>query len=230
MATDVDVLALLDLHTARLEATADALDDVTGPSRCAGWTRGHVLTHLARNAEAIERMVGAAVDGSGAAMYPSDEARDADIDAGAARDAATQAADLRATDRAVAGALARLGPEHADRMVERTPGGRLVPAGRLAFMRLREVVLHHLDLDADFALGDVEPALVGVLLDEEVARLRAVDDPPDLTLRAPDGSQWTVGVGTTTVSGTPAALLGWLARGLTDSVTGDPLPRLPDGR
>jgi maleylpyruvate isomerase len=230
MATDVDVLALLERHTALLEATADGLDDVTGPSLCAGWTRGHVLTHLARNAEAIARMVGAAVDGTGEAMYPSDEARDADIDAGAGRDAPTQAADVRATDRDVAAALARLGAEHAERPVERTPGGRLVPAGRLGFMRLREVVLHHLDLDAGFDLGDVEPDLLGVLLDEEVTRLRASDDPPDLTLRAVDGSQWTVGVGTTTVSGTPAALLGWLARGLTDGVSGDPLPQLPDGR
>lgn len=230
MAPDVDVLALLDVHTTRLVDTAQRLEDVTRPSRCDGWTRGHVLTHLARNAEAIERMVGAAVDGTGEAMYPSDEARDADIDAGAGREAAVQAADVRDTAAAVAVALARLGPQHAEKPVERTPGGRLFPAGRLGFMRLREVVLHHLDLDAGFALDDVEPELVGVLLDDEVARLRAVDDPPDLTLRGPDGSQWTVGVGTTTVSGTPAALLGWLARGLTDGVTGDPLPQLPDGR
>ena len=46
----------------------------------------------------------------------------------------------------------------------------------------------------------------------------------------PDGDQWTIGLGTASVTGSRAALLGWLARGLTDGVDGDPLPRLPKGR
>ena len=61
-------------------------------------------------------------------------------------------------------------------------------------------------------------------------RLRAADPVPDLTLRTPDGDEWTVGVGTASVTGERAALLGWLARGLTGGVAGDPLPRLPEGR
>ena len=228
--SDSALLDALDRHSARLEATADGLDDVTGRSLCDGWSRGHVLTHLARNAEAIAGLCRAAVDGTGEAMYPSDSVRDGDIDAGARRDAGAQAADVRATDRLVADALARLRPEHAQPMLERTPGGRLVPAGRLAFMRLREVVLHHVDLDAGFGFADVEPALVADLLEEEVTRLRACDPPPDVTLRTDDGAEWTVGLGTTEVAGDRVGLLGWLARGLTDGVSGDPLPRLPEGR
>ncbi len=189
--SDSALLDALDRHSTRLEATADGLDDVTAPSLCPGWTRGHVLSHLARNAEAIAGLCRAAVDGEQRAMYPSDEARDADVEAGAGRDAATQAADVRATDRLVAEQLARLRPEHAEVPLERTPGGRLVPAGRLPFMRLREVVLHHLDLDAGFGLTDVEPELTADLLAEEVARLRACDPAPDLTLRTDEGDEWT---------------------------------------
>ena len=41
--------------TVSLLGTASRLrpGDETAPSLCAGWTRGHVLTHLARNADAI---------------------------------------------------------------------------------------------------------------------------------------------------------------------------------
>ena len=46
-------LAQLGESTDRLLATAGALTgaQVAGPSRLPGWTRGHVLTHLARNAD-----------------------------------------------------------------------------------------------------------------------------------------------------------------------------------
>lgn len=230
MAPDIDLLAALHRHSARLEATADALDDVTAPSLCTGWTRGHVLTHLARNAEGIAGLCRAAVDDTGEPMYPSDQARDADIEAGAGRDPATQAQDVRATDRLVAAQLARLRPEHTSRRLERTPGGRLLPAGVLPFMRLREVVYHHVDLDAGFGFADVEPELVEAFLAEEVTRLRTADGAPDVTLRSTEGDQWSVGMGTAQVSGDRAALLGWLARGLTHGVAGDPLPELPAGR
>lgn len=226
----LDPLDRLPRHSALLEATAAGLDDVAAPSLCAGWSRGHVLTHLARNAEAIARMCRAVVDGTGETMYPSDAARDADIEAGAAREPAVQAADVRASDELVAAALARVGPEHADRQAERTPGGQLVPGGRLAFMRLREVVLHHVDLDAGFGFADLEPDLVEVLLREEVDRLRSVPDPPDVTLRTTEGDEWTVGLGSVEVRGTRTGVLAWLARGLTDGVTANPLPRLPGGR
>ena len=97
-------------------------------------------------------------------------------------------------------------------------------------MRLREVVFHHVDLDAGFGFDDIEPDLLRLFLEEEVARVRAADDAPDATLTTPDGDQWTIGLGTASVTGSRAALLGWLARGLTDGVSGEPLPRLPKGR
>ena len=95
-------------------------------------------------------------------------------------------------------------------------------------MRLREVVFHHVDLDAGFGFADIEPDLQRLFLEEEVRGCARPSDAPDATLRTPEGDEWTVGAGTASVTGSRAALLGWLARGLTDGVGGDPLPRLPE--
>ena len=113
--------------------------------------------------------------------------------------------------------------------LERTPGQFLIKDKNIPFMRLRELVFHHVDLLGGFGFGDLDPELQRLLLDEEVRRLRAADPAPDLTLRTPDGDEWTVGLGTASVVGERGALLGWLGRGLTDGLTGDPLPRLPEG-
>lgn len=230
MDTRPDLLEALDRQTARLEATTERLDDVAAPSLCEGWSRGHVLTHLARNAEGIAALVRAAVDDSGETMYASAEARDADIDAGAGRPVEEQARDVRDTAAAVGAELRRLRPEHGETRLERVPGVRFIPARHLPFMRLREVVYHHVDLDAGFGFADVDAPLLVVFLDDEVKRLRRCDPAPDLTIRTTEGDEWTVGLGTTTVSGDRASVLAWLARGLTDGVSADPLPHLPEGR
>ncbi|GAA4402369.1 maleylpyruvate isomerase family mycothiol-dependent enzyme [Fodinibacter luteus] len=231
MATGIpDVLARVTPHTDRLLATARALDDAAAPSLCEGWTRGHVLTHLARNADGLSALVRSAVDGTGETMYASPQARDDDIEAGAARPLHELVADVEASAGSLAQVLPRLGPGHAEQRLERTPGEFLVKAKNIPFMRLREVVYHHVDLDAGFTFAGVEPDLLRAFIAEEVRRLRALDPAPDLTLRTPEGDEWTVGVGTASVTGSPAALLAWLARGLTGGVAGDPLPRLPKGR
>ncbi|HQF04569.1 MAG TPA: maleylpyruvate isomerase family mycothiol-dependent enzyme, partial [Phycicoccus sp.] len=74
----------LRAQTDALIATVTTLDDLEVPSLCAGWSRAHVLTHLARNADGIGNLVRAAAGAPGT-MYASDEARDADIEAGAHR-------------------------------------------------------------------------------------------------------------------------------------------------
>ncbi len=189
-----------------------------------------MLTHVARNADGLAALVRSAVDGTGETMYTSPEDRDADIEAGAGRPAAELVDDVERTARALAEQLTRLGPEHAELRLERTPGQFLVKGKNIPFMRLRELVFHHVDLLAGFGFADVDPEVQRLLLREEVRRLRACDPPPDLTLRTPDGDEWTIGAGTASVEGDRGALLGWLGRGLTTGVTGDPLPALPEGR
>ena len=92
---------------------------------------------------------------------------------------------MERTAAALADELPRLGPEHADRPLERTPGEIRGTAAEIPLMRLREVVFHHVDLDAGYGFADIEPDLLRLFLEEEVARVRAADDAPDVTLATP---------------------------------------------
>jgi maleylpyruvate isomerase len=233
-----DVTAdLVDRETQRLLATVDRLNDgdVSAPSLCEGWSRGHVLTHLARNAEGIARAARAATSGTGETMYAGVAERDADIEAGARRSAPELAADVRETAAALAPDLARVHPrELRDVRVERTPGGPSFWAADLPFMRLREVTLHHIDLAAGFGFEDLDQpdlaAVADLFLRDAVARLAASDEAPDLTLRTDTGDEQVVGDGTTLVTGTHGTLLRWLLRQDETGVSSTTaLPRLPHG-
>src|ERR1700678_1157004 len=91
------VLAALTESTAHLIATSENFDDqaVREPSLLPNWTRAHVLTHAARNADALRNLLTWAATGDRNEMYSSPEARDQAIKDGAERDAAQLAADLR---------------------------------------------------------------------------------------------------------------------------------------
>lgn len=168
-----ETLDLLARHTDRLLATARALDDPAAASRCVGWSRGHVLTHVARNADGMAALVRAATEGSGETMYASDAARDADIDAGAGRPLPELVTDVADSAARLAELLPRLSGVPADLELERVPGGAHFRAGALSMMRLREVIYHHVDLDAGFTFADVEPDLVAGFLADEYDRLGA---------------------------------------------------------
>src|ERR1041384_868904 len=68
------------------EAVAD-LDEQNGkaPTALPGWTRAHVLSHLARNADALVNLLTWARTGIEHPMYASKADRDADIEEGAQR-------------------------------------------------------------------------------------------------------------------------------------------------
>lgn len=233
-----DVTAdLVDRETRRLLGTVERFTegDVAAPSLCAGWSRAHVLTHLARNAEGIARASRAATSGTGETMYAGLAERDADIEAGAHRRADELAADVRDTARALAPELARVHPsELHDVRIERTPGGPTFWAANLLFMRLREVVVHHIDLDAGFGFDDLDQPdlteIADLFLRDAVARLAAAEDPLHLTLRSDAGEEHVVGDGTIRVTGTLGALLRWLLRQDATGVRSDTaLPELPPG-
>lgn len=140
-------------HRALL-AGLDGLTDaqVGQPSNLPGWTVGHVLTHLARNADATRGMIAAANRGEQAPMYPSAEHRRADIEEGAGRPAAVLVEDLAATCAALESAWASLtatGWAGAGVM-----GGSTRPVVDFPALRWREVEVHRADLGLGYAWTD----------------------------------------------------------------------------
>ena len=220
-------LVAVDRHTEQLLTTARSLDpgSIGDPSLCPGWTRGHVLTHIARNADALLGLVTNATTGSSTPMYASPDARDADIEAGAARPLAEQVADLETSAARFAAGAAGL-TEELSGVPLLARNNTKVKAGYLPFMRMREVVLHHIDLDAGFSFPEVDDEVLLALLQDTIRRLRHDPETPSMSIRTNEGDVWSIGDGRPIVSGTRAAVLAWLTRGDTSGVEGT-LPTIP---
>jgi len=222
-------LALLAHETTELVRTASGLDDdaLRGASLCEGWTRAHVLSHIARNADALGNLVSWATTGIPRAMYASPEARDADIAIGASRGAQVILADLE--DSAARFADAATGLNGAPEQVEvEMRNGRKVLGGQLPALRLMEVVIHHVDMDAGYTFADSDPGFVRRAVANSVERMKAGGQAPSVTLRSAEGDTWTIGDGARVVTGSNAALLSWLTRGRGAGVSSEaPLPALP---
>ena len=224
----VDPLVLMtdvEQATELLLRTAEALDDsaVAGPSLLPGWTRGHVLTHVARQADAITNLLTWARTGEETPAYPSAEARAADIEAGAGRPLAEQIADIRATHERMADAAAAMTGEA---WTFHIPTRNHI-AAVLPWVRLREVNVHHVDLDAGYTPENWSEAFALRLLREIVTG--AKPDAPPMVLR-PFGLEHPLVIGQPTdtspaIGGPTRALAAWLA-GRGD---GAELTLAPDG-
>lgn len=200
---------LLPDATRRLIRTADGLEDgaYAEPSSLPGWSRAHVLAHLALNAEALAGVLGGVLDGATTTMYASDEARDADIDALAGRRPAVIRDRLLGASTALADAIAAMPPDAWDGEVERTPGGRRFPIALVPAMRLREVEIHHADLDTGYTRAEWDPAFCVALIDHVAAR---PGQPAFVAVATDHDRRWEVGSGGPTVTGTLADLGWWL--------------------
>ncbi|ORT57643.1 maleylpyruvate isomerase family mycothiol-dependent enzyme [Streptomyces sp. CB03238] len=223
MIDHVHDLASVREATDRLLTAAAKLDDAAAPSRLPGWTRGHVLAHLSRNADALVNVL------QGRPMYVSAEARDADIERDAHRPLAVQLDDVR--ESAARFQAEGEVPADWDRRVE-LRNGVTDRAVRLPFRRLVEVELHHVDLGIGYELEDLPQEFTEREIDFLAERFSGHPTVPPTRLVA-SGKEWRTGGGEgagVTVSGPAADLLGWLAGrrdGAALEVTGDALPVLP---
>jgi maleylpyruvate isomerase len=206
----VTPLARIVAATDALLATAARLDDadVRAPSLLPGWSRGHVLTHVARNADGGTRLLTWARTGVPSYEYPSPEARAAEIEAGAGRPAGELVEDVRQSAGRFAGACARMPDEAWERTVQWTTGARH-PAARATEARLTEVLVHHVDLGAGFTPRDWPAGFVSDLLASVTASYARRGDAPDLRLRATDTGE-EHGDGDIHVTGAATSLLAWL--------------------
>jgi maleylpyruvate isomerase len=180
--------------------------EVGAASLLPGWSNGHVIAHVARNADAVRRLLTWAQTGVETPMYPSPDDRVAEIERDAHRSAQVLRADAHTSSAEFAAAVATLDAT-AWRTTVRTARGRLIEASEVPWMRVKEVWLHAVDLGAPIngLPGDVAEAL----LVDVTAAFDAKDAPPSLRLRGPDG-EWTIGAGELVVAGSVEALLAWL--------------------
>jgi maleylpyruvate isomerase len=161
---------------ARLLAALDGLDDATAaaPSRLPGWTVGHVLTHLARQADSHVRLLEAAAAGELADQYAGGSAgRAEEIDAGAGRSAAEFVADLAAAIGRLEDAWDKAGPAVWAHGFGRSTFGELLSCADLPFRRWREVEVHHADLGLDYSHEHWTAAYVDAELPRILAALPA---------------------------------------------------------
>src|SRR5580693_2606187 len=91
-----ELAARVTAATALLVETAAGLSDeqVRAASGLPGWTRGHLLAHIARNADSLRNLLIWARTGVETPQYATPDEREEGIAAGADRPAAEQAADV----------------------------------------------------------------------------------------------------------------------------------------
>ena len=227
--------------TDRVLATATGMNDTQArePSLLPGWTRGYVLSHIARNADGMVNLLHWARTGTQTPMYASAESRSADIEAGAGRPAASLAADVRESAATLAAAAADM-PDGAWTAQVRALHGPSFPALGVLERRLSEVEIHHVDLAAGYAPGDWPEDFLSEALPRVAGSFAGRADAPRCLLRA-EGTKDLFRIGPehagpppVIIHGQPADLLAWLlGRGdgsrLT-MATGDALPELPPWR
>jgi maleylpyruvate isomerase len=204
----------------RLTATVAKLtdDDLRGPSRLQGWTRGHVLAHIIRNADSCWNLLEWARTGAEYPQYPSDETRDAGVQASSGRPIDELRAELRISLERLALQAGTM-PEDAWQRMIRARSGWAHPGWYALNRRWREIEAHHIDLDfgytyADWSLAYVEwelaDTLAAIKLDGGLVagRVRATD--LDIDVRFGGGPE---------ISGPARELLGWLTGrgGTTDA-------------
>jgi maleylpyruvate isomerase len=174
------------------------------PSLLPGWTRGHVLSHLARNADAMTRSLSGTLQGEKVPMYDGEEVRAADIEAGAGRPAAELTADVVESAGRLAETWSRL--DDADWQRDAVTREGPVPAVRLIGMRWREVEIHHVDLDDGYGPGDWPASFVAPLLPSLLDPRRIGPRlPAGLTVEVVNtdsGQRWLVGADVPAPAGT----------------------------
>jgi maleylpyruvate isomerase len=163
----------IDDATQRLLGVARTMSDsdLRVPSLLPGWSRAHVLAHLARGADAMRNLLVGARSGQVRPAYASAEARQAGVDQGAAMTAKDLAADL--TDSAMAlRTVARQLPDEAWQVRLRILDSAPFPAAQILTRRLVELELHHCDLGAGYGPADWPAAFAAMELAEPMRSQR----------------------------------------------------------
>lgn len=194
-------------------------------SRLPGWSKAHVIGHVARNAEALARLATWARTGVETPMYADREQRTAEIEESAGHLPQVLRTSLASTAELLDAALGRLHGSQWEATV-RSALGRRIPAAEIPWMRIREVWLHAVDLEDDALLHEIPDGVIDLLLDDVCAALSKKDGCPDVAVASvdrPGKRRLGIGEPRTVVRRPAAELVGWL----TGRTAQPGLPPLP---
>jgi maleylpyruvate isomerase len=203
-------------------ATADEAV-VRAPSGLPGWSRGHVITHIANFSQAMTRQVEEALQGRLVEVYDGGRpARDAAIEAGAGRPAAELTHHLLEATTALIAAWEKVGPDDWDRPVMH----RNSTLAAAIYASWRELAVHAVDLALEPTADDWPEEFCLHLLD--FLRPRTPED-THLILHPTNAPPWQTGTGQdVTLTGKLTDLTAWYAgRTPTGPITGKPPELLP---
>ncbi|WP_327637216.1 maleylpyruvate isomerase family mycothiol-dependent enzyme [Kribbella sp. NBC_00482] len=213
-----DVRAIAD----RLLAVTADLDDATARagSGLPGWSRGHVITHIANFSEAMTRQVDEALQGRLVEVYDGGRpARDAQIEAGADRPAAELRSHLTQAVTTLLASWDKVGPT--DWPLPILHRNSNLSAGLQATWR--ELTIHTTDLDLGITAATWSDDFCLHLLDFLRAR---TPDNTHLILKSPTLT-WDNGTGEDiTLEGTFTDLTAWYAGRPTPGPLTGPAPDL----
>ncbi|AUG80128.1 Putative mycothiol-dependent maleylpyruvate isomerase [Kitasatospora sp. MMS16-BH015] len=203
---------------ARLHRTVAELppEAVAEPSALPGWTRGHVLSHVSRNADSLVNLLEGARTGRDIPQYVSQEVRDQDIADGAPRPLAEQLDDLTASDTRLVEFAAAL-PAEAWLVEVRHRSGAVLPAYDLLPKRLGELEYHHVDLDAGYTPAHWPEGFATYEFTRLLKRYAAEPGLPAVELAAEDDFELTGRLGAARgepelrIEGPVRALVAWLS-------------------
>jgi len=196
------------------------------PSRLPGWTRAHIASHLARNADGLTRVVQQLLDGTPTSLYADEASARSDIERGSERTALELQVDLDASANRLHEHFEELLQMPPDRLVALTPTVT-VRLDHLPIVRINELVLHHIDLDIGYTHQNVDPQAAAWLLAYNAARIGRNSAYPAIRLMSDSGVETIIGGPgrPQVVHGPDSLLLAWLTRRLDDG-TDNNLPEL----
>lgn len=176
-------LTLARLGTSHYSRQLSLIDnaDFDEPTDLAGWTRSHLIAHVAYNAIALCNLMHWANTGEKTPMYSSPEARNEEIAYGATLNPDA----LRNLHEH---SVARLDVDWSGTSDEAwanevlTAQGRTVPASESLWMRSREVWIHAVDLGAVATFGDLPEVILRTLAAEITAKWAGQGDGAGLVL------------------------------------------------
>ncbi|MGW5412971.1 maleylpyruvate isomerase family mycothiol-dependent enzyme [Actinomadura geliboluensis] len=156
-----------------------------------GWTRRHLVAHVAANAEALGNLVHWAATGEETPMYASPEERAAGIERGSRMSGPELGEWLARSAATLQASMDELTEGQWESEVV-TAQGRTVPATEVPWMRSREVMVHAVDLDRGVAFADLPDDFLQALITDITAK-RGLDAAALPAGPLPEVAAWLAG-------------------------------------